>query len=404
MTPLGAVITGVGVISALGPDWDSLCRGLRAGSSGIKPLTLFDAAGYRSTWAGQAPDPAPPAELGSFDHCARENLLALHAAAEAVSRAGLSAQELTDAAVVLGTGSGGAFLVEQYQMRLLAEGEQHAPVSWLVSHQPANSADLVANRLGCGGPRCNLMTACSSSATALGLGLDMIRLGRARRVLAGGTEALCRLTFGGFSALRAMSAEPCRPFHRQRDGLTLGEGAAMLVLEHPDLARQRGARPVAQLAGYGVSADAHHLTAPAPDGRGARAAMAAALRNAGVQPQQVDYLNAHGTATPHNDAVEVAAILAELGQTATERLAVSSTKAITGHTLGAAGAVEAAVCCAAISEGCLPPTLGLDQVDPRCQGVDLVPLEPREATLDVVLSNSLAFGGNNTSLVLRRIA
>jgi 3-oxoacyl-[acyl-carrier-protein] synthase II len=233
------------------------------------------------------------------------------------------------------------------------------------------------------------------------MGLDLIRAGRARCVLAGGTEALCRLTFGGFTALRAMDDRPCRPFHAERKGLTLGDGAAMLVLEEQERARARGVRPYAELAGYGVSADAHHLTAPPPDGRGAVAAMRAALRDAGVAAEQVQYINAHGTATLHNDPVEVAAIRATFGAHA-DRVAVSSTKAMTGHALGAAGALEATVCALAIREELVPPTLRLDRPDPACD-LDLVPDTARRAELDVVLSNSFAFGGNNTTLVLRRV-
>jgi len=396
------VISGVGVISALGPDTRSFAEALREGRCGIRELTLFELPGSRSRWAGQAPTPTPPAELGPFGEFTRADLLATHAAAEAIADAGLSVAELDDAAVVLGTGTGGISSIEAYHARLLARGERATPARWLIPHQPANAADLVANRLGAHGPRLSLMTACSSSATALGVGLDLIRLGRARRVLAGGTEALCRLTFGGFSALRAMDEQPCRPFHAQRKGLTLGEGAAILVLEELELASARGVRPWAELAGYGVSADAHHLTAPAPDGRGAIAAMRAALKDAGVAPGEVVYLNAHGTGTPHNDPVEVAAIRATFGEHAA-RLAVSSTKAMTGHALGAAGAIEATACACAIRGGFLPPTLRLDQPDPACD-LDLVPLRSRSAEVTVALSNSFAFGGNNTSLVLRRTA
>ena len=310
--------------------------------------------------------------------------------------------DLEACALVVGTGAGGAHRTEAYQRAVADRGEERVPPRWLVPHQPANAADLVASRLGIRGPRCSLMTACSSSASALGVGLDMIRLGRAERVIAGGTEAICGLTFGGFSSLRAMDPEPCRPFHRERNGLTLGDGAAFLVLEAPDLAAARGAAPAAHLAGYGISSDAHHLTAPAPDGRGARASMTAALKDAGVDAARVQYINAHGTATPHNDPIEVAAIRAVFDQHA-HGLAVSSTKAATGHTLGAAGAIEAAACCVAMAGGFVPPTLRLDDVDPRCD-LDLVPREARQRELDVILSNSFAFGGNNTSLVFTRSA
>jgi 3-oxoacyl-[acyl-carrier-protein] synthase II len=399
MTRVG--ITGLGVVSALGSNRTAFLAGLRDGRSGIRPLTLFPGDGQDAPWVGQAPDPHLPATLGPLRRRSRADLLALQAAVEALDDAALGQAQRRESALVLGVGSGGAQQLGDYLAQLARRGEARAPLAWLVPHQPASSADVVANRLGLEGARFTLMTACSSSATALGIGRDLIRVGRARRVLAGGAEALCRLTVGGFSALRAMDDQPCRPFHAQRRGLTLGDGAAMLVLETLDDARERGVRVYAELAGYGVSADAHHLTAPAPDGRGAVAAMRAALRDAGIEPSAVQYINAHGTATPHNDPVEVAAIRVAFG-THADRLAVSSTKAMTGHTLGAAGAIEATACALAISEGLIPPTLRLDRPDPACD-LDLVPLVPRAADLDVVLSNSFAFGGNNTSLLLRRV-
>jgi 3-oxoacyl-[acyl-carrier-protein] synthase II len=330
----------------------------------------------------------------------RQDRLGLQAALEAVADAGLDGRQLSSAALLVGTGAGGALRTEGYQMRLSRFGERGAPASWLLSHQPASTADLIAARLGCRGVRGSIMTACSSSATTIGLALDLIRLGRAKRVLAGGVESICRLTFGGFSSLRAMDPEPCRPFHRQRRGLTLGDGAAMLVLEDAGEARRRGRQPYAELAGYGVSADAHHMTAPAPDGRGAAAAMQAALADAGMAPEAVQYINAHGTATSHNDPMEVRAIRQVFGRNA-GRIPVSSTKAMTGHTLGAAGAIEAAICVLALQQGLVPATLRLDDPDPACD-LDHVPRRSRRQTLEVALSNSFAFGGNNTTLVFRR--
>jgi 3-oxoacyl-[acyl-carrier-protein] synthase II len=391
------------VISALGPNRQSLSRGLRRAQSGVRELSLFDVSCYRSRWAGEAPTPEPSAFLGPFRRCSRADLLGLHAAEEALRDADLDVASRHDTAVIVGTGAGGAQRTAQYLERLGSRGENGTPAAWLIPHQPANTTDVVANRLGMHGPRLSLMTACSSSATAIGLGLDMIRLGRVDRVLAGGAECLSALTFGGFSALRAMDNQPCRPFHVERKGLTLGEAGVMLLLEAADsVARDgRAPAPYAALAGYGVSADAHHLTAPAPDGRGATAAMRSALRDAQLAPEQVQYVNAHGTATIHNDPIEVEAIRQVFGPHA-DRLVVSSTKAMTGHALGAAGALEAAICALSVSEGLVPPTLRLDQPDPACD-LDLVPLKSRDADLQAALSNSFAFGGNNTSLVLRRV-
>ena len=274
----------------------------------------------------------------------------------------------------------------------------------LVAHQPCSVTDLVARRLGARGPRTTIMTACSSSATAIGYAGDLIRLGRAEVAIAGGAEGICRLTYAGFNALRATSPELCRPFDQNRKGLNLGEGAAVLVLELESRARARGADILGYLAGYGVTADAHHMTAPHPEGDGAARAMRAALDDAKLSPDVVDYVNAHGTGTPHNDAAEVAAIRRVFGDRA-HRLPVSSTKSMVGHTLGAAGAVEAVACLLAMRGGYLPPTVNLETPDPAFGSdniPDFIPRVAREARPNVILSSSFAFGGNNTVLVFTR--
>jgi 3-oxoacyl-[acyl-carrier-protein] synthase II len=270
-----------------------------------------------------------------------------------------------------------------------------------VPHQPASVTDLVARRLGIVGPRTTIMTACSSSATAIGRAADLVRLGRVAVALAGGAEGLCRLTYAGFNALRAVSPEPCRPFDAERKGLSLGEGAAVLVLEEEMHARARGAEVLGFLAGWGMTADAHHMTAPHPEGDGAARAMLAALADAELAPEAIDYVNAHGTATPHNDAAEVLALRRVFGERAA-RLPVSSTKSMVGHTLGAAGAVEAVASLCALRGGYVPPTMGLERPDPAFGALDFVPGAAREARVGAVLSSSFAFGGNNTVLVFTR--
>jgi len=261
--------------------------------------------------------------------------------------------------------------------------------------------DVVARRLDVRGPRTTIMTACSSSATAIGYAADRVRLGHVDVALAGGAEGLCRLTYAGFSSLRATSPEPCRPFDAERKGLSLGEGAAILVLESYEHARARGAEILALVAGYGVSADAYHMTAPHPEGDGAARAMRAALADAGLDPSQVDYVNAHGTGTTHNDAAESAAVRRVLGAHA-ERTPLSSIKSMLGHTLGAAGAIEAVASVLAIARGFIPPTVNLRTPDPAF-GLDYVPNTARNQPVSVVLSNSFAFGGNNTTLAFKRI-
>jgi 3-oxoacyl-[acyl-carrier-protein] synthase II len=243
------------------------------------------------------------------------------------------------------------------------------------------------------------MTACSAGAMAIGCALDLVRRGRAQVALAGGAEPLSTLTLYGFQALRALSPEPCRPFDADRRGLSLGEGAAILVLEELGAARARGATILAELAGFGATADGHHMTAPAPDGEGAARATLAALADAGLAPTEIDYVNAHGTGTPHNDPAEAAA-LRRVFAGRTERLPVSSTKSQLGHTLAAAGALEAAATVLALGAGFVPATVTLLRPDPACE-LDHVAGSPRRAQLRAALSSSFGFGGNNAVLALR---
>jgi len=367
------------VVSALGADGAALSAALRRGDSGIQRDERFAGEPYTSASAGVAP-------LAANDE-PRDLQLARHAARQCVAEAGVSDDVLRQGAVVLNinTGAGG----EPLEIREPTIGAR------LLRERPARDTDIVAGELGSEGPRLSLMTACSSSATALGVALDLLRAGRARWALAGGAEPLSRLTYAGFSALRALDARPCRPFDRERAGLNLGEAAAMLLLEAVDDARVGDGE--LELAGYGVSADAHHMTAPHPEGRGAAAAMRAALADADIARADICYGNAHGTATARGDAAEAQALRAVLGE---QRAAVSSTKGATGHTLGAAGALECTICALALREGFIPPTVGLQTPDDCCEGLDLVG-EPRQGAPRVALSNSFAFGGTNTSVVLK---
>ena len=388
-------VTGLGVVSALGPDAASFEAGLRAGRSGIAPLTLFDTTGFRATLAAQAPDPTPPVDAAALATASRPDRFGLQAAFEAVAQAGLSPAELAGAAVVFGTGTGGLTSTETF----VRDG---GAASLLVPHQPASVTDLCARHLGAFGPRTTVMTACSSSATAIGYAADRIRLGHVDVALAGGAEGLTRLTFAGFGCLRATAPgdEPCRPFDAERKGLTLGEGAAVLVLEEWERARARGATILAVVAGWGITADAHHMTAPHPEGEGAARAMRMALEDARLSPEQIGYVNAHGTGTPHNDAAETLALKAVLGARAPS-VPVSSIKSMVGHTLGAAGAIEAAASVLALHGGFLPPTVHLRTPDPAF-GLDYIPGRARQVAVEAVLSSSFAFGGNNTVLAFTR--
>ncbi len=273
------------------------------------------------------------------------------------------------------------------------------PARGLVAMPVHSTADVLAAVFGCRGPRLTVVTACSSSANALGIAADFIQDGRADALLAGGTDAHCKMTYAGFNALQALAPDVCRPFDRRRAGLSLGEGAAMFVLEEERHARRRGANVVAELAGYGTSADAYHMTAPDPEGRGAVVAMQRALAEARLAPNDIDYVNAHGTGTSQNDPIETRAIKAVFGAHA-RRLAVSSTKSQAGHCLGAAGAIEILATVLALRHGFLPPTVNLEEPDPECD-LDYVPRQARARELRAAVSNSYGFGGNNTSVVLK---
>jgi 3-oxoacyl-[acyl-carrier-protein] synthase II len=403
-------VTGIGAITALGPDVAALGRGLVEGRSALGELTLFDATGFRSRVVGQAPDPLPSPSLSSWPGgradradasktISRADRFGLAAAFEAMGQSGLDAHQRAGAAVIFGTGTGGAAITEQYLIEV-GHGGDWPPVQWLAPHQPASVTDLVARHLGLHGPRTTIMTACSSSAIAIGDAADRIRLGQVKVALAGGAEGLCRLTCAGFGSLRATSPAPCRPFDVERDGISLGEGAAALVLEEWQHARARGATILAEFGGWGVTADAYHMTAPHPDGDGAARAMRGALLDAGLTPDDIDYVNAHGTGTRHNDSAETSALKAVLGERA-PTVPISSIKSMVGHTLGAAGAIEAVASVISLGAGLIPPTVNLEHPDPAF-GLDYVPGSARRQPLRALLSNSFAFGGNNTSLVFVR--
>lgn len=399
------VVTGLGTVNALAGSVSEFATALRAGTCGIGPVTVFDSTGYRSRIAAEVrrADADAPAGIAPAlrRRLSRSDIFALRATAEALADAGLTgAVPRERIGLVLGGTTGGMLRGEEsLRERIQGTRDQYTSASVLGAAISA-SADVLADTFDLAGPRLSLSTACSSSANALGAALDWISLGRADVVVAGGTESLCRMTFAGFNALHALSLEPCRPFDRERSGLSLGEGAAILVVESAEHAARRGARVHAELLSYGNSADAHHLTAPHPEGTGAALAMRRALMRAGLAPEDIDYINAHGTGTPLNDTVEATAIAAVFGEAAA-RLAVSSTKGAVGHTLGAAGAIEALATILALRDGFLPPTVNLANPDPAC-AFDLVPRDSRPASLRYALSNSYGFGGNNTSVVLGR--
>jgi 3-oxoacyl-[acyl-carrier-protein] synthase II len=400
-------VTGIGAVTALGGDTAALAAALTDGRSGIGALTLFPHAG-RCRVAAQIPEiPSPRAGIGAelppatLRRLSRPDRFALAAAGEAARDAGLDATLAARAAVVVGATTGGMLDTEECYRRRRAGLDRRYRASRMAGTPIATAAAVVAQALGARGPQATASTACSSSALAIALAATMIRRGVVPVVVALGTDGLCRLTYAGFDSLQALDPEPCRPFDRARRGLSLGEGAAAVVLEAPAHARARGARIRGFLLGTGTATDAHHVTAPHPEGAGALAALRAALADAGVPADAIDYVNAHGSGTPKNDAVEIAVLRAVFGRRL-PRIPVSSTKSQLGHCLGAAGAIEAVATVLALGEGILPPTLGLREPDPGWDDLDLVPLAGRRMPLGVGVTSSYGFGGHNVTLVLAR--
>jgi len=405
-------ITGIGPVTPVGIGVDRFWSSLAGGVSGVGKLESFDASAFASRIAAEVHDFRPEDHMDAADarRMERCSQMAVAAARLAVDDAGLDVSaDPTRVGVVIGTGIGGIGAFEKQLDVLRERGPSRVSphvVGMMIPNMPAGQ---VAMRLGITGPNDCTVTACAASGHAIARAVDLLRSGAADACLAGGTEsAITPLTMAGFCATRALSTRnddpegASRPFDAGRDGFVIGEGSTVLVLEDLDAAVARGARVYAELAGFGLSADAYHETAPHPEGRGAAQAMTSALRDALVEPREIGYVNAHGTSTPLGDIAEVLAVKEVFGSHAA-RLAVSSTKSMTGHLVGAAGATEAAATALALTHGELPPTINQEEPDPACD-LDVVPNEARAAQVDVAMSNSFGFGGQNASLVLRRVA
>lgn len=396
------MITGAGIVTALGLGWAANADGFRAGRAAFRPVTLFDVSRQRTKLAAEVELPAalPVTRLSEksarrLDRAARMLLFAAH---EAWSQAGWQPGEQLP--LVLGTTSGGMSLGETYLRRALQQPRSPRQQATRVVHYQAQRQGLdLFDAFGFHGPITIIANACASGTNAIGHAWELVRNGRAERVFTGGYDALCQLTFAGFDSLQALSPTPCRPFDARRDGLSLGEGAAMLTLETLEHARRRGAEILGEIIGYAAATDTHHLTQPHPQGDAALAAMTSACASAGITPDQVDYINAHGTATPQNDSTEAAAINSWAGARA-PKLPVSSTKAGVGHLLGGAGAVEAVATLMALRGQWLPPERALETPDPVCRFQ--IVREPTDAKVEIALSNSFGFGGANATLALRR--
>jgi len=394
-----AVITGIGVISSLGRDREHYWEGLSSGRCGIGDITLFDTSAYRVKIAGQVKDEYIGHDSLPGKRLSRSDMFGMMALKEALQSSGIDfeKEDQTMISVVTGGGSGGLRSAEQFK-RILLEGGNPRP-ALLVPFSSSSFTDLVALECKSRGMRTTISTACSSSATALGLAGELVVKGKADIVVTGGTESLSETTFAGFNSLRAVDEQPCRPFDRERKGISLGEGAALFIVEERERAIQRNADIFAEVAGYGISGDAHHVTAPEPEGKGVSYAIEMALRRAEMHNDDIGYINAHGTGTQANDLAETKAIKKTFGKRAYS-IPVSSTKSMIGHCLGAAGALEAAASLLPIMKGMIPPTVHYRNRDPECD-LDYVPV-PVKRHVDNVLSLSLAFGGNNTALILRK--
>ena len=407
------VVTGLGLLCGVGNTAPEIWNGLLAGTSGVAPIQGFDASGFPVTFASEVKNFDPlnfvekkeARKMGRFIH------FAFAATQEAMAQSGLKiTDENSDRiGVFIGSGIGGFEIIEREHTNLLQGGPRKMSPFFIPAAIVNMAAGQISIRYGAKGPISATATACATSANSIGDSVRMILHGDADAMIAGGSEAaVTPMSVGGFAAMRALSTrndEPTRasrPFDKDRDGFVIGEGAGILILEELEFARRRGAKILGEVIGYGMSADAYHMTGIAPDGQGAQRSIRAALRDAGVEPGAVGYVNAHATSTPAGDGNESRAIEIVFGEHALSgALKISATKSMTGHLLGGAGGLEAGITLLALQNQVLPPTINLDNPDPECR-LDYVPHKPIAHTFDVALSNSFGFGGINASILFRR--
>lgn len=406
------VITGLGAVTPIGNSPAEFWQSLLAGRCGIGPITHFDASRHDCRIAGEVKgfDPLDYLDRKDVKRTDRFVHLAMAATRQALEDADfrITALNAEQVGVILGTGIGGIRVLEEQQTIYLQKGPDRCS-PFMVPMMIANmAAGHLAIHFGAKGPNSCTVTACASGSNAIGDAFRLIQRGEVQAAITGGTEAaVTPLSMAGFSAMKALSTrndtpeQACRPFDRDRDGFVMGEGAGILVLEELEHARDRGAKIYAEIVGYGLTCDAHHMTNPAPGGEGAARAMRLALKDAGLQPGDVQHINAHATSTPLGDIAEVQAIKSVFGEHA-PRLAISATKSMTGHLLGGAGGIATVATALAIHHGWVPPTLNLDNPDPECEGLDFVPHKGRQMAVEAALVNAFGFGGHNVTLALRR--
>jgi 3-oxoacyl-[acyl-carrier-protein] synthase II len=440
------LVTGLGAVSSLGLDAPTTWQRLCAGRSGVKRIALFDSSGYysheaaeiadlhaladcplfarglhtaartqlsvendasRATYCCRQSSPGPAGELRVFDGRTlldRGSIMLRAACLEAISHAGIGdmiRRSPERVGLVTGATLGGMAHGTAFYRQFKTSGISRARLSLLKDYLLNDQVETAAGFLGLAGPAVTVTNACAAGTSALGVAALLIRAGKADAVLAGGYDPFCEFIFAGFSSLQAVARDKCRPFDRRRNGMVLGEGAGMLVLETSKLAAKRSAAPLAELKGVGESCDAFHMTRPAPDGKGAFKAISSALKSASVTPDSVEYINTHGTGTPSNDVSEALALKSAFGS-ALKRIPLSSTKPAVGHLLGGAGGIEAVFTVLALKNSLLPATLNHDELDPACGDLDVIHSVAREEKVDVAVSNSFGFGGQNAVAVFGR--
>jgi 3-oxoacyl-[acyl-carrier-protein] synthase II len=399
------VITGLGVVSAVGKSVPEFWNSLIEGKDGAKEITVFDASPYRTRIACEVVglDPGVHFSKKEARRLSRCDQFGLVAFREAWRSAHLDHDPVDKerAGIVLGAGSGGILSVEKY-FKDFYQGTGKPSPSLLISYSLATTTDLIAIESRLKGPRTTTATVCSSSSVSIGVAYDMIQAGLADVMVTGGSDSLCEVSFSGFSSLKLIDPESCKPFDQRRQGLMIGEGAGILILEELGHALDRNALIHSEFLGYGVCADAYHLTAPEPNGEGVERVIRAALAHAGVSPEDVDTINAHGTATPFNDIAETRGIKRVFGERA-KKIPISGIKSMVGHCLGSAGGIEAVATVLTLENGMIPPTIHYEVPDPLCD-LNYTPNHSMKRDVRVALSNSFAFGGNNVCLVFKKFS
>ena len=405
------VITGLGAITPIGNSVEETWEGIKNKKCGIDKISLFDASDYKTSLAAEVKnyDPSEYFEVKQVKRLDRSSQLAIIAAKEAFRDSGITKENANFERIGVFVSSGIAGLTtiqEQCEVNFVKGHNRVSPmfIPMSIANMPAGN---IAIELGTKGESISIVTACASSTHAIGEAYKTIKYGTEDIILAGGTEAsICGVGIAGFENMKALSSATDKnrasiPFDKERNGFVMGEGAGVLVLEELEHAKKRGAKIYAEVIGYGATSDAYHITSPAPGGEGGARAMKRAIEDAGIKPEEIDYINAHGTSTHLNDSLETMAIKMALGEEISKNVMVSSTKGNTGHLLGAAGAVEAIICTKSIENSMVPPTINYKEKDEECD-LDIVPNEPRKADLKIVMSNSLGFGGQNATIILKK--